>query len=68
METAVELPALGSPRLLKHADKELWLRVHHGLASRAVHYALRMNKEPYEVLKLLELGGGIIAKFLMDLH
>ena len=68
METAVELLANESPRLLKHPDKEHWLRLHDGLASRAVYYALRANKAPYEVLKLLELGRGIIAKFLMDLR
>lgn len=68
MGTAVELLALASPRQLKHADKEYGLKVHDGLASRAACYALRANKEPYEIIKLLELGRGIIAKYLMDLR
>lgn len=68
MGMAVELLALASPRWLKHADKEHGLKSHDGLASRAVSYALRASKEPYEILKLLELGRGIIAKFLMDLR
>ena len=68
MTKAVEFLAFESPPQLKHADKEYGLKIHDGLASRAVYYALRAKKEPYEILRLLELGRGIIANFLMDLR
>ena len=68
MKKAVELLAFASPSHLEHADKEYGLKIHDGLASRAVYYALRAKKEPYEVLRLLELGRGIIANFLMNLR
>ena len=68
MEAAVRLLPLVSPRSLKHADKELGLKIHNGLASRATAYALRAGRKPYDALKTLELGRGIIASFLMDLR
>lgn len=67
-EKAVQLLPRVSPRLLKHADKEHGLRIHNGLASRATAYALRAGRKPYDVLKVLELGRGIIASFLLDLR
>ena len=68
MEKAVEFLACASPSYLRHADKEYGLKSHSGLASRAAYYALRANKAPYEILRLLEIGRGIIANFLMDLR
>ena len=68
MDAAVLLLPLVSPRSLKHTDKEDGLKIYHGIASRATAYALRAGRKPCDALKLLELGRGIIANFLMDLR
>ena len=68
MEKAVQLLPQVSPRLLKHADKEHPLKIFNELASRATAYAFRAGRKPYDALKILELGRGIIANFLLDLR
>ncbi|KAI4148276.1 MAG: hypothetical protein LQ340_005153, partial [Diploschistes diacapsis] len=70
LEEAVNLLPVASPRWVRHIYKQDMLKSYSGLASRAAAYGLRTKEDrnPYEVLSLLELGRGVIASFLMDLR
>ena len=68
METAVQLLPFVSPRWLTHGDRQHQLKIHNGLPSRAAVYALREGRKPYDALKILDFGRGIVASFLMDLR
>ncbi|RHZ62534.1 CHAT domain-containing protein [Aspergillus thermomutatus] len=61
------LPAL-SPRSLSNADKQYVLMDSHRLASLATAAALNAGKTPFEALRLLEQGRGVIAGLLLDIR
>ncbi|KAI0409253.1 CHAT domain-containing protein [Xylaria palmicola] len=68
LEGAVEmLPAI-SPRSLKADDQQQMLGKFTGLACQAASVALRAGNPPYEALKSLEAGRGVIAGLLMEMR
>ncbi|KAI1035649.1 hypothetical protein LB504_005760 [Fusarium proliferatum] len=68
LREAVFLLPKVSPRFLSHADKQSLLSSLSGLTSMAAAAALSANKGPYEALRLLELGRGLISGFIMDIR
>ncbi|EMT67086.1 Putative 30S ribosomal protein S17P-like protein [Fusarium odoratissimum] len=66
-EAVLLLPKV-SPRFLAHADRQSLLSSLSGLTSMAAAAALSANKGPYEALRLLELGRGLISGFVMDIR
>ena len=66
LQRAVELLPTVSPRFLQHTDKQHMLGEFVGLASMATATALNAGKEGHSVLKLLELGRGVIASLLLE--
>ncbi|KAI5918581.1 CHAT domain-containing protein [Camillea tinctor] len=52
-----------TPRLLSRLDQQHVLSHLGGISSRAAAVALNVGVEPYEALKLLEIGRGVIASF-----
>ncbi|KAG4269183.1 hypothetical protein FPRO04_12172 [Fusarium proliferatum] len=68
LREAVFLLPKVSPRFLSHTDKQSLLSSLSGLTSMAAAAALSANKGPYEALRLLELGRGLISGFVMDVR
>ncbi|KAK6524179.1 hypothetical protein TWF694_005839 [Orbilia ellipsospora] len=68
MEKAIKLLPIASSRMLKHGDKQLMLANFSGLASKAAVFSLNSGKDAYNVLRLLELGLGVIANLLMEMR
>ncbi|KAK0717843.1 hypothetical protein B0T26DRAFT_812436 [Lasiosphaeria miniovina] len=66
--TAVSLIALLTPRSLDYSDKQYLLTEVSGLASEAAAIALMAGKSPYEAIRLLELGRGVIIGSLNDIR
>ncbi|KAF5609596.1 30S ribosomal S17P protein [Fusarium subglutinans] len=66
-EAVLLLPKV-SPRFLSHTDKQSLLSSLSGMTSMAAAAALSANKGPYEALRLLELGRGLISGFVMDIR
>ncbi|KAF5712791.1 30S ribosomal S17P protein [Fusarium mundagurra] len=66
-EAVLLLPKV-SPRFLSPTDKQSLLSSLSGLTSMAAAAALSANKQPYEALRLLELGRGLISGFVMDIR
>ncbi|KAL6405455.1 TPR Domain containing protein [Ilyonectria robusta] len=66
--TAVSLIALLAPRSLGTSDKQHLLTEVSGLASDAAAIALMAGKTPYEAMRLLELGRGVIAGSLNEMR
>lgn len=66
LQGAVELLPSVSPRSLQHTDKQYMLGEFAGLASMAAATALKVGKEAYHALKLLEVGRGIITGLLLE--
>ncbi|KAI7767199.1 hypothetical protein LZL87_009601 [Fusarium oxysporum] len=66
-EALLLLPKV-SPRFISHTDKQSLLSSLSGLTSMAASAALSANKGPYEALRLLELGRGLISGFVMDIR
>ncbi|KAG7417610.1 putative 30S ribosomal protein S17-like protein [Fusarium oxysporum f. sp. rapae] len=66
-EALLLLPKV-SPRFISHTDKQNLLSSLSGLTSMAASAALSANKGPYEALRLLELGIGLISGFVMDIR
>lgn len=55
-------------RSLEHTDMQSLLAPQYGLARLAASTALSAGKLPWEALRLLELGRGVIAGLVMDLR
>ncbi|KAF4953337.1 hypothetical protein FGADI_6103 [Fusarium gaditjirri] len=68
LREAVLLLLKVSPRFLAHTDRQSLLSSLSGLTSTAAAAALSANKGPYEALRLLELGRGLISGFVMDIR
>ncbi|KAF4434686.1 30S ribosomal S17P [Fusarium acutatum] len=66
-EAVLLLPKV-SPRFLSHTDKQSLLSSLSGLTSMAAAAALSAHLGPYEALRLLELGRGLISGFVMDIR
>ncbi|KAF5586906.1 30S ribosomal S17P protein [Fusarium pseudocircinatum] len=66
-EAVLLLPKV-SLRFLSHTDKQSLLSSLSGLTSMAAAAALTANLGPYEALRLLELGRGLISGFVMDIR
>ncbi|KAL7798568.1 CHAT domain-containing protein [Trichoderma ceciliae] len=66
-QTLSLLPFL-TPRFLDTSDKQQLLNEIAGLGSNAAAVALMAGKTPYEAIRLLELGRGIIATSLSDMR
>ncbi len=66
--TVISLIPLLTPRSLSNSDKQYWLTEVVGLASDAAAVALMAEKPPYEVIRLLELGRGVITGSLGDIR
>ncbi|KAK3936713.1 CHAT domain-containing protein [Diplogelasinospora grovesii] len=66
--TAVSLIALLTPQSLDHSDKQHLLIEVNGLASEAAAIALMAEQSPYEAIRLLELGRGVIIGSLNDMR
>lgn len=66
--TAVSLIPLLTPRSLEHSDKQYLVDDTVGLASDATAVALLAKKSPYDALRLLELGRGIISGSLNEMR
>jgi CHAT domain-containing protein/tetratricopeptide (TPR) repeat protein len=65
--TAMSLISLLAPRSLRNSDKQHLLREDIGrLASNAAAVALGAGKQPYEAIRLLELGRGVIVNSLYE--
>ncbi|RYP23193.1 hypothetical protein DL765_001278 [Monosporascus sp. GIB2] len=64
--TAMSLIALLTPRSLKNSDKQSLLGGIGDLASHAAAVVLEARKPPYEAIRLLELGRGIIVNSLHE--
>ena len=61
------LPAL-NPKFSPNTDKQRRLSRYFHLASTACELALRVGKEGYDALKLLELGRNVIGSHLLDIR
>ncbi|KJZ72809.1 hypothetical protein HIM_07753 [Hirsutella minnesotensis 3608] len=68
LEEAVKLLPTVSPRSLQNADKQHMLSDFAGLASMAAATALNAGREANHALRLLELGRGVIAGFLLEMR
>ena len=68
LQTAIELLPIVSPRTLTQRDCQLRLSHFGGLASRAVSVSLECGETPYDALRLLELGRGVIASLQLDVR
>ncbi|KAH6973035.1 CHAT domain-containing protein [Ilyonectria sp. MPI-CAGE-AT-0026] len=68
LEKAVNLLPKISPRYQTHTDRQDLLAWLYSLASMAAATALSANKGPYNALRLLELGRGLIPGLLMDIR
>ncbi len=66
--TALSLVPLLTARSLSNSDKQHLLVDIVGLASDAAAVALMANQPPYEAIRLLELGRGVIASSLNELR
>ncbi|CVK86440.1 uncharacterized protein FMAN_06288 [Fusarium mangiferae] len=66
-EAVLLLPKV-SPRFLAHTDKQSLLSSLSGLTSMAAAAVLSANEGPYEALRLLELGRGLISGFVMNIR
>lgn len=66
--STMDLIPLMTPRSLESLDRRHLLAEVVGLASDAAAIALNASKTPFEALQLLELGRGVIAGSLSDLH
>jgi tetratricopeptide (TPR) repeat protein len=66
--TSVSLIALLTPRSLEVSDKQHLLSQVSGLGSDAAAIALMAGKAPYEAMRLLELGRGIIIGSLNEMR
>lgn len=68
LEAAVNLLPKVSTRYQTHTDRQDLLARLYDLASMAAATALSANKGPYDALRLLELGRGLIPGLLMDIR
>jgi hypothetical protein len=68
VSTAVSLIPLLTPRSLATSDRQHILTQISGLASDAAAISLAAEKSPYEAIRLLELGRGIIAISLDEIR
>ncbi|KAJ4344620.1 uncharacterized protein N0V89_012364 [Didymosphaeria variabile] len=67
--TAVTLISRLTPRFLQNSDKQhLLAEVCAGLASQAATAALETRKSPFDAIKLLELGRGVIFNSLHEMR
>ncbi|KAK3995912.1 CHAT domain-containing protein [Cladorrhinum sp. PSN332] len=66
--TTVSLIALLTPRSLENSDKQRLLTEVSGLASSAAAVALMADKTPYEAMRLLGLGRGLILGSLNEMR
>jgi tetratricopeptide (TPR) repeat protein len=68
LRDAVSLLPKVSPRFLAHTDRQSLLSSLSGLTSMAAAAAISAKKGPYDALRLLELGRGLISGFVMDIR
>jgi hypothetical protein len=68
LRTAVKLLPMLSPRTLEETDQQYNISQFVGIASRAASASLESGETPETVLRLLELGRGIIASFRLDVR
>lgn len=68
LQGAIELLPLLSPMTLQHEDKQYVLARSGGIASIAASVALNAGKDPYDALRLLEIGRGFITGLLLDMR
>lgn len=68
LRSAVELLSTISPRQLKLSDQQHNISPFVGLTARAVSVSLECNDDPYDALKLFELGRGVLAGLRLDLR
>jgi tetratricopeptide (TPR) repeat protein len=66
LRMAVDLLPSTSPRSLNRVDQQAAVTTIHGLGNRAAALFLEANESPYEALRALELGRGIMASHLLD--
>ncbi|MCJ1328910.1 hypothetical protein MMC10_005587 [Thelotrema lepadinum] len=68
LQAAVELLPILSPRALRHVDKQFALKAYDGMAACAASMSLNAGKRPYDALRLLEIGRGVIAGLLLEMR
>ena len=68
LQAAVEFLPVLSPRALQHIDKQYALRTYDGMASSSAAMALNAGKKPYDALRLLEIGRGVISGLLLEMR
>ncbi|KAL8696656.1 MAG: hypothetical protein Q9224_002686 [Gallowayella concinna] len=68
LQGAVELLPFLSPLTLQHEDKQFVLASSGGIASIAASTALNAGKDPYDALRLLEIGKSVITGLLLDMR
>lgn len=68
LQEAIQLLPSISAMPLRHSDKQFLLRGVSGLGSNGAAAALSADKDPYDALRLMESGRGIISGQLMDLR
>lgn len=68
LDNAVMLLPNVFPRHLSHFDKQHMLTKFAGLACNAAAAAIQAGKGAYDVLKVLEIGRGVISSFLLDIR
>ncbi|KAH7121614.1 CHAT domain-containing protein [Dactylonectria macrodidyma] len=66
--TAMHLFQLLVPRSLENSDKQYMLSLASGIGSDAAAMALNASKDPFEAVRLLELGRGVIAASLSQIR
>ncbi|KAG7429491.1 hypothetical protein Forpi1262_v009459 [Fusarium oxysporum f. sp. raphani] len=68
LEKALTLVPKVSPRTLAHLDKQHIIEVIGTIGPEAASVALKAGKSPYEAVRLLELGRGVIAGSLLEIR
>ena len=68
LRSAVELLPTISPRVLKQSDQQYNISEYGGITSRAVSVSLDCGEDAYDVLRLLELGRGILASLQLEVR
>ncbi|CAH0022192.1 unnamed protein product [Clonostachys rhizophaga] len=66
--TGVSLLGQLAPRSLVTSDKQRLMIEFYGLACDAAAVALMIGKQPYEAIRLLEIGRGVITGSLNEIH
>ena len=68
LQAAVELLPIIAPRTLSRSDQQYSIARFAKITSRAVSLVLECGEEPYNGLRLLELGRGVLASLLIEVR